>query len=225
MDGVPLAGASLGPPVTEPKQVFGVGLNYVAHADETRTSVPDAPVVFAKFPSCLAGPEVSIEVGQRVIDWETELVVVMAQGGRDIDRKQAWAMVAGLTVGQDLSERVEQLAGPTPQWSLAKSHARFGPLGPVLVTVDEFQDPDDLAMRCTLNGEVVQSAQTSQMIFPVPELIAWISARVELCPGDVIFTGTPEGVGMGLTPPRYLQAGDLLVSELEGIGRIVQHFC
>jgi 2-keto-4-pentenoate hydratase/2-oxohepta-3-ene-1,7-dioic acid hydratase in catechol pathway len=128
--------------------------------------------------------------------------------------------VAGLTVGQDLSERVSQMSGPAPQFSLAKSFPGFAPMGPAVVTVDELVDPDDLAIECCINGEIVQSARTSQMIFPIPELIARLSRVVTLLPGDLLFTGTPPGVGMGRRPERYLKAGDVVESRIEGLGQM-----
>jgi 2-keto-4-pentenoate hydratase/2-oxohepta-3-ene-1,7-dioic acid hydratase in catechol pathway len=151
-------------------------------------------------------------------------VVVIGRGGRDIPAARAWDAVAGLSVGQDLSERLGQMSGPVPQFSLAKSHRGFAPIGPALVTIDELDDPDDLELGATINGEVVQRSRTSQMIFSVPELVAYLSRTVELCPGDVLFTGTPPGVGVGRTPPRFLGPGDVLRSHVEGIGELVQTF-
>ncbi|MDQ7904645.1 fumarylacetoacetate hydrolase family protein [Phytohabitans sp. ZYX-F-186] len=220
----PLADVNLKAPVPQPRQLFAVGLNYRAHAEETDTATPDEPLVFAKFPSCLTGPDADITVAGRSIDWEAELVVVMAVGGRGIPAERAWDCVAGLTVGQDLSERVDQARGPVPQWSMAKSHEKFGPTGPTLVTPDEVDNPAKLEIRCTIGGEVVQQGNTAQMIHPVPQLIEWISHRVKLFPGDLIFTGTPAGVGMGRNPPRYLCPGDVLVTEIGGLGRIEQRF-
>jgi 2-keto-4-pentenoate hydratase/2-oxohepta-3-ene-1,7-dioic acid hydratase in catechol pathway len=136
--------------------------------------------------------------------------------------EDGWSYVAGLTVGQDISERVRQLAGPVPQFSLAKSFPCFGPTGPELVTPDEFADPDDLDLGCLVNGEVVQKGSTSDLIFPVPELIARLSAVVMLLPGDVVFTGTPAGVGLGRKPQRFLAPGDELMSYIEGIG-VMRH--
>jgi len=154
------------------------------------------------------------------VDWEVELVVVIGRGGHRIPENRAWEHVAGLTIGQDLSERRVQTAGRPAQFALGKSFPGFGPTGPVLVTPDELPDPDDLALSNILNGTVVQQARTSQMLFPVPELIARISAVVPLLPGDLIFTGTPAGVGVQRTPPRYLRPGDELVGQIEGIGEL-----
>ncbi|WP_338892205.1 fumarylacetoacetate hydrolase family protein [Rhodococcus sovatensis] len=216
--------AHVGAPAPSPRQIFAVGLNYLAHADESGFVRPDNPVIFTKFASSITGPESSVELPSKSVDWEVELVVVLGRGGRNIASASAWNHVAGLTVGQDISERERQHSGPAPQFSLAKSHAGFSPVGPVLVTPDELDNPDDLELGAEINGEQVQSGRTSQLIFPVPTLIEHLSRIVELYPGDVIFTGTPAGVGAGRTPPRYLKAGDVLRSYITGIGEITQTF-
>jgi 2-keto-4-pentenoate hydratase/2-oxohepta-3-ene-1,7-dioic acid hydratase in catechol pathway len=158
------------------------------------------------------------------VDWEIEVVAVIGRGGRRITREKAWDAVAGLTVGQDLSERVLQMAGTPAQFSLGKSHEGFGPIGPVVVSPDEFDDRDDIGFESWLNGETMQSGRTSEMIFAVAELVSQLSDVCELLPGDLIFTGTPAGVGNRRTPPRYLQPGETLVSRVEGIGEIRQTF-
>jgi 2,4-didehydro-3-deoxy-L-rhamnonate hydrolase len=219
-DGAPLS-ARLGPPVPEPHQVFAIGLNYREHAAESALDVPDAPIVFTKFPSCLAGPHDPVELPSDAVDFEVELVVAIGIRAYRVAPADAWTHVAGLTVGQDLSERVLQLAGPAPQFSLGKSFPGFGPTGPHLVTVAELADPDDLEIRCGIEGgEQLQHARTSQMIFPVAELVSRLSQVCPLLPGDLIFTGTPSGVGLGRTPHRYLRDGEVLVSEIEGLGRL-----
>jgi 2-keto-4-pentenoate hydratase/2-oxohepta-3-ene-1,7-dioic acid hydratase in catechol pathway len=223
-DGQPAGPGRLGPPVPRPRQVFALALNYPLHAAEARLAAPAQPLVFTKFPSCLTGPEATVTLPSDHVDWEVELVVVMGRGGHRIAAERAWTHVAGLMVGQDLSERRVQLAGPRPQFSLGKSFPGFGPTGPALVTTDELANPDDLEISCTLNGSVVQHARTGDMIFPVPETIARISAICPLLPGDLIFTGTPAGVGHGLDPPRYLRPGDVLTSRIEGIGEIRTRF-
>lgn len=210
----------LGPPVPAPGQVFAIGLNYREHAAEAGHAVPEAPPTFTKFQSSLTGPAGDIELPDGDIDWEVELVAVIGREARNVPADAAWEYVAGLTVGQDLSERVAQLAGPVPQFSLAKSHPGFGPMGPVLVTADELADPDDLELGCSINGETVQKGRTSDLVFSVPELVARLSATVTLRPGDVIFTGTPSGVGLGRSPQRFLQPDDELVSFVEGIGEL-----
>jgi 2-keto-4-pentenoate hydratase/2-oxohepta-3-ene-1,7-dioic acid hydratase in catechol pathway len=216
--------AELGPPSPQPRQVFAVALNYRPHAAEAGFQAPAEPLIFTKFPSCIAGPDIEVTLPPGKPDWEIEVVAVIGAGGHRIPRDRAWAAVAGLTVGQDLSERTSQLRGTPAQFSLGKSFPGFGPIGPVLVTPDEFPDRDDLAFECRLGDEVVQHGRTSQMIFPVDDLVARISAVCPLLPGDLIFTGTPAGVGNRRTPPRYLQPGETLVSRVDGIGEIRQHF-
>lgn len=211
-------------PVPRPRQVFAIALNYRPHAAEAGFQAPEAPLVFTKFPSCIVGPDVDVTLPEGKVDWEIEVVAVIGRGGRDIARDNAWDAVAALTVGQDLSERVLQSTGAPPQFSLGKSHAGFGPIGPVAVTPDEFPDRDNIAFRCTLDGELVQSGCTSDMIFSVPELVMRLSTVCELLPGDLIFTGTPAGVGNRRNPPRYIQRGETLVSQVEHIGEIRQRF-
>ncbi|GAA2037431.1 fumarylacetoacetate hydrolase family protein [Catenulispora yoronensis] len=225
-DGEPFAAEDLGSPAPAPAQVFGIGLNYRDHAGESGFEVPEGlPPVFTKFRSSIAGPVTQVRVPEGGnIDWEVELVVVIGAEARDVPREQGWDYVAGLTVGQDLSDRLAQFQGPAPQFSLAKSLPGFGPMGPWLVTPDEFSDPDDLALRCSLNGEEMQSSRTKELIFPVSALVARLSSLLPLHPGDVIFTGTPAGVGLSRTPPRWLVPGDVLVSEVEGIGTLRQTF-
>ncbi|MDV6264590.1 fumarylacetoacetate hydrolase family protein [Rhodococcoides yunnanense] len=219
----PQAG-DVGAPVPRPRQIFAVGLNYGEHASESGFDRPDNPVIFTKFVSSITGPETTVELPAGSVDWEVELVVVLGRGGRNIDSAEAWDHVAGVTVGQDLSERVRQHSGPAPQFNLGKSHAGFSPTGPTLVTVDELDDRDDLVLGAEINGETVQAGRTSQLIFPVPVLIESLSRTVELYPGDIIFTGTPAGVGAGRTPPRYLTAGDVLRSFVTGVGELEQTF-
>jgi 2-keto-4-pentenoate hydratase/2-oxohepta-3-ene-1,7-dioic acid hydratase in catechol pathway len=216
----------LGSPAPRPPQVFAIGLNYSEHAAEAGFTAPDtAPPVFTKFPTCITGPfgDVVLPRGGHT-DWEVELVAVIGRRAERVMAADAWAHVAGLAVGQDLSERVSQMTGPAPQFSLAKSFPRFGPVGPWLVTTDELDDPDDLALRCSINGEVVQDGRTSKLLFGVPAIIEHLSAVLPLLPGDVVFTGTPPGVGMGRVPPRWLSPGDELVSSVDGIGELRHRF-
>jgi 2-keto-4-pentenoate hydratase/2-oxohepta-3-ene-1,7-dioic acid hydratase in catechol pathway len=201
-----------------------VALNYREHAAETGRTAPSDPLIFAKYVSAFTGPVSKVTLPQGHVDWECELVAVIGRAGHQIPKGDGWAHVAGLTVGQDLSERVLQRSGPAPQFGLAKSYPGFAPTGPVLVTADEFGDPDDLAIGCEVNGHTMQSARTSLMIFPVAELVAYLSTVVTLLPGDVIFTGTPSGVGAGRHPPVFLAAGDELHSWIEGIGELHQQF-
>lgn len=213
-----------GSPAPRPRQVFAVGLNYQEHADESGFVRPSQPVIFTKFASSITGPITTVELPDGDVDWEVELVVVIGRGGRDIESAHAWDCVAGVTVGQDLSERQRQHSGPAPQFSLAKSHRGFSPMGPALVSIDELGDPNDLEIGATIDEDTVQHGRTSQLIFPVPELIANLSSVVELYPGDVIFTGTPSGVGAGRNPPRFLRAGNVLRSYIVGVGELEQTF-
>jgi 2-keto-4-pentenoate hydratase/2-oxohepta-3-ene-1,7-dioic acid hydratase in catechol pathway len=214
----------LGSPVPAPRQVFAVGLNYREHAAESGFTVPDTlPPVFTKFPTAITGPRSTVELpGGGHTDWEVELVAVI--GSRAHHARDSWEHVAGLTVGQDLSERITQMAGPVPQFGLGKSFPGFAPIGPCLVTPYELDNPDDLELGCSINGEEMQKGRTSDLIFSVPTLVAKLSAILPLLPGDVIFTGTPAGVGVGRTPQRFLAPGDKLVSYVEGIGELCQSF-
>jgi 2,4-didehydro-3-deoxy-L-rhamnonate hydrolase len=220
----PLDPGLLRAPSPSPRQVFGVGLNYAAHAAESGIEAPQAPAVFTKYLSSLTGPFGEVVLSSAMVDWEVELVVVMGKTSIRVAEEDAWRRVAGLTVGQDISDRRVQLQPPVPQFSIGKSFPGFGPTGPWLVTPDELADPDDLQLGCSLNGEVVQDGATSDLIFSVPRLIAYLSSAVTLHPGDLIFTGTPSGVGMGRQPPRFLAAGDELTSRIEGIGEMRHRF-
>lgn len=211
-------------PVPEPRQIFAIGLNYVDHAYESGFALPEEPVVFTKFVSSLCGPVQETVLPSGNVDWEVEMVVVVGREISGVTESSAWSHVAGLMVGQDLSERSSQFRGDPPQFSLAKSHKGFGPVGPALVTLDELPDPNDLAITCRLNGNLVQEASTRDMIFSVPEILARLSRVVTLYPGDLIFTGTPPGVGYGRTPPEFLQVGDRLESHIQGIGHLSQEF-
>ncbi|MEV0847806.1 fumarylacetoacetate hydrolase family protein [Streptomyces sp. NPDC049954] len=217
----PEAGAVRGAPVPAPRQIFAIGLNYRDHCAEAGLAVPGEPAVFTKFVTSLTGPEHDVELPEGWVDWEVELVVVIGREAHRVSRADAWSYVAGLTAGQDLSERRLQLAGPAPQFSLGKSYPGFAPLGPELVTPDEFADPDDLELGCGLaGGEVFQKSRTSQMVFDVPELVERLSAVCPLLPGDLIFTGTPAGVGGARDPKRFLRPGEVLESWIEGVGTL-----
>jgi 2-keto-4-pentenoate hydratase/2-oxohepta-3-ene-1,7-dioic acid hydratase in catechol pathway len=215
-----LVEAELGPPVPRPRSVFAIGLNYRDHAREAGLELPKQPMVFAKFPGCLAGPYGDIVCHSGRVDWEVELVVVIGSGGRRIGEDRALAHVAGYTVGQDVSDRRLQFADAPPQFSLGKSIDGYGPIGPAVVTLDAFADPNDLALTCDVSGERMQDGRTSDMVFAVPALIAYLSRWCTLAPGDLIFTGTPAGVGSTRDPRRYLAAGDEVVSTIEGIGTL-----
>lgn len=207
-------------PAPRPRQLFAIGLNYAAHAAEASLAVPEDLTVFTKFLSSITGPHGSIALPPGTVDWEAELVVVIGKGGRDIAREAAWSHVAGLICGQDLSERTLQSSGPAPQYSLAKSHRNFAPMGPLLVTPDEFDDPDALELGCLINRVQQQSGNTSDMVFDVQDIIARLSSVTEMLPGDVIFTGTPPGVGVGQNPQRFLKPGDQLTTYIKGIGEM-----
>ena len=210
--------ALLGPPVPRPRKVFGVALNYRKHAEETGAQVPDVPSVFTKFPSCIVGPRADVVLPSGAVDWEIELVAVVGRQGSRVPESRAMDYVAGYCVGQDFSERRVQMAGTRPQFSLGKSYDTFGPTGPALVSLDGFADPQDLALWCEVNEERVQDSRTSDLIFTVPVLISYLSDICTLEPGDLIFTGTPSGVGVARNPQRFLRAGDVVVSGIEGIG-------
>ncbi len=218
-DAAPAADADLGPPSPRPVQVFGIGMNYRDHAAEAGLPVPDRPAVFTKFPTCLVGPCADVTLPSPAVDWEVELVVVIGVLAYQVSEEAAWRHVAGVTVGQDVSERIVQWAGGA-QFSLGKSFPTFGPTGPCLVTPDELRNPDDLAISCRVAGEEMQQSRTSDMVFGVPRLIAELSAILPLLPGDVIFTGTPAGIGATRKPPRFLQPGDVVESTIEGIGTL-----
>ncbi len=221
--GAPYDEADLGSPVPQPRQVFAIGLNYRSHAEESGMAVPDVPATFTKFPASLTGPFADVELAGATVDWEVELVAVIGTRADRVAEADAWAHVAGLTVGQDISERTVQFAAGS-QFSLGKSYRGFGPLGPWLVTLDEVADPDDLGLGCSVDGTIVQDARTSDLIFSVPRLIAELSAVLPLLPGDIIFTGTPAGVGVTSKPPRFLQVGETLETWIEGIGTIRNRF-
>ena len=214
----------LGAPVPRPRQVFAIGLNYAEHAAEAGYPPDSMPVTFTKFPSSIVGPDTVVELPEGHVDWEVELVVVIGREAHRVDRESAWDHVAGLTIGQDLSERITQLQGSAPQFSLGKSFPGFGPTGPWLVTPDEFADRDDLAISCTLSDEEMQSSRTSMMLYDVAELLVRISAVCPLLPGDIIFSGTPSGIGNRRTPPRFIGPEDVLVSRIEGIGELETRF-
>lgn len=211
-------------PVPRPGQLFAIGLNYRDHAAEAGLGLPESPTVFTKFRSSITGPTGDIVLAGDTVDWEAELVVVIGRTARNVPAEQGWDHVAGLTVGQDLSERTVQRAGPAPQFSLGKSFPGFTPMGPWLVTVDEVRaaglDPDALDIGTTVNGEPVQKGTTADLVFSVPALVAELSAVLKLSPGDVIFTGTPSGVGAARTPPRFLAAGDELHTSIAGLGEL-----
>ncbi|MFN8020197.1 MAG: fumarylacetoacetate hydrolase family protein [Acidimicrobiales bacterium] len=213
---------TLGVVAPRPEKVFAIGLNYGRHAAESNMELPPAPLNFTKYPSCLVGPTADIELSGTAVDWEVELVVVIGRGGRHIAEADAWSHVAGLTLGQDISDRVVQLTGKPPQFSLGKSFDTYGPIGPAIVSVDQFADPDDIGLWCDVGTEGslerMQDARTNDLIFPVAHLISYLSGICTLSPGDLVFTGTPDGVGAARG--RFLNDGELVVSGAEVIGEL-----
>ena len=185
----------LGPVVTRPSQVFAIGLNYRTHALEMNLTPPSKPMVFTKFASSLGGANSSFPIPSARVDWESELVVVIGKPGRHVARESAFDHVAGYCVGNDLSCRDLQMEGPSAQFSLGKSYENFSPIGPWITTIDEVATPDALEITCEVNGVLYQDSNTSDMNFGVRELVSYISSVCELRAGDIIFTGTPEGVG------------------------------
>lgn len=227
--GLPYATSRLETPVPRPSQVFAIGLNYADHANESKMALPEHPVVFTKFASSLTGADVEVTLTGDRVDWEAELVVVIGKAGRDIDIHSAWDHVAGLAVGQDISDRTVQSRGNPAQFSLGKSFEGFAPVGPVvpLSQLPNEADRDALRIQSILterdgSSRTLQEGTTADMIFSVPRIIHLLSATIEFRPGDVIFTGTPSGVGLGREPQEFLSAGQKLTTEIEGLGSITQ---
>lgn len=210
----------IGPPVAGTGKFICIGLNYADHAAESGLQVPPEPIIFMKATSAICGPgdPVVIPRNSQKTDWEVELAVIIGKPGKYIPEAQAMDHVAGFTIANDVSERAFQTerAG---QWTKGKSCDSFGPIGPWLVTPDEIADPQNLKMWLTVNGQAMQDGSTATMVYGVPFLIHYLSQFMSLHPGDVISTGTPPGVGMGMTPPRYLQPGDVVELGIEGLGR------
>src|SRR5580698_5894017 len=213
----PLVESQLSCPVPTPRQVFAIGLNYRSHAEESGMAIPEVPATFTKFPASLSGPFDDIEIMGDSIDWEVELVAVIGRHADRVSESEAWSHVAGLTIGQDISDRHLQFAA-AGQFSLGKSRRGYGPMGPWVVTLDEIANPDDVGLGCSVDGEKMQEARSSDLIFSVPRLIAELSSVLPLLPGDIIFTGTPGGVGVTRQPPTFLSPGHVLDTWIEGIG-------
>jgi len=211
-----LAGARLGPPSPRPTNSFGIGLNYRNHAEEGGMPIPDAPLVFAKFPSCIAGPFDDVQLRSDYVDYEGELVAVIGKTAKDVTTDEAWDHVAGLCVGQDVSDRPAQFSSTPPQFNLGKSFDTYGPIGPVLVSPDALPNRDGMTLTCKVNGEIRQRDDTGDLIFDVPRLVSYLSGILTLVPGDVIFTGTPGGVGVFQN--KLLRSGDVVETTIEGLG-------
>ena len=216
VEGNPRIGAA----VARVETFYAIGLNYAQHAAEAGMEPPKEPILFNKSASCLAGPNdaLTLPKGSEKSDWEVELGVVIGKRAQNVSVEEALSYVAGYCVINDVSERAYQIERGG-QWTKGKSAPGFGPVGPYLVTADEVPDPQALGLRLSLNGEMVQNNFTSDMIFSVAEIIAHMSEFMALVPGDVIATGTPEGVGMGMKPQRFLRVGDVMELEIDGLGR------
>jgi 2,4-didehydro-3-deoxy-L-rhamnonate hydrolase len=213
-----LAGADFRAAVPRPRNCFAIGLNYHDHAAESGMEPPATPLTFAKFPGCLSGANDDVVLASEFGDYEVEVVVVVGRGGRDIATGSAWQHIMGVTGGQDISDRMLQFAATPPHFDLGKSRDTYGPIGPVIVSVDAFDDPNAIALSCSINGEVRQSGNSSGLIFGVPALVEYLSSILTLRPGDVIFTGTPAGVGA--TTRTFLRPGDVIESTIEGVGTL-----
>ena len=215
---LPLDALELLAPVPRPGKIVCVGRNYVAHAEERGADVPEEPILFAKYASSVAAPGETVVVPPQTVepDWEAELGVVVGRRAKGVAREDALSYVAGYTCMNDLSARDLQRRGG--QWTRGKAIDGFLPMGPWLVTRDEVGDPQRLAIRCRVGGEVMQESTTELMIFPVDALIAYVSETLTLEPGDCIATGTPAGIGAAMSPPRFLRDGDVVEVEVERIG-------
>lgn len=213
-----LADVELGPPVPNPKNCYAVGLNYRNHAEESNMDIPPVPMVFTKHTSCISGPTANIEMRSDYVDYEAELVAVIGKPGKDIARDDAWQHVAGLCVGQDISDRPMQFSAAPPQFNLGKSFDTFGPIGPVLTSLDSLDDYHSMEIQCDVSGELRQKDNVDDLIFDIPFIISYLSEIVTLNTGDVIFTGTPAGVGV--IDGKYLRDGEILTTSIAGLGTL-----
>jgi len=216
-------GTRLGPPLKNPSKIVCVGLNYASHAKESGMEIPKEPVLFFKATTSITGPNdpIIIPKGSEKTDWEVELAIVIGKKATYVEEKEAMDFVAGYMVHNDVSERSFQLEREG-QWVKGKSADSFAPIGPWLVTKDEIEDPQNLDLWLKLNGETLQESNTSDMVFPIPHLVSYISQFMTLLPGDVISTGTPFGVGLGFDPPCYLKPGDVVELGVSGLGVATQ---
>lgn len=211
------------PPLPNPGNVVGIGLNYKSHQKELGVEEPAEPTIFAKFINTIIGPGETIQIPEAApkrVDYEAELAVIIGRKARAVDASDALTYVAGYMAANDVSARDWQTKKPNGQWVLGKSFDTFLPLGPALVTGDEVGDPGNLEITCRVSGEIMQIGRTSEMLFGVAALIAYLSRVMTLAPGDVILTGTPGGVGMVRTPPRYLLPGDVVETSVEHVGTL-----
>lgn len=208
-------------PIRRPRQIFASGVNYRGYAEEAGLKESDQPVFFSKFTSSLTGPNPLVELPNDTIDWETELVVVIGEKMHKVTPEQANAGIFGYMVGQDLTDRNLQYSGNTPQWGLSKSYPRFSAIGPWITTPDEITgDLKDLRIQTHVSGQGKQDATVGQMIHGVPELLAYLAGIVTLLPGDLVFTGTPSGIGYGAKPQTFLHSGDFLSSDIAQLGEL-----
>ena len=210
--------AKIDAPISSPKNCYAVGLNYRNHAEEAGMEIPNVPMIFTKHTSCLVGPHAEIEMRSDHVDYEAELVAIIGKSGKDISLDDAWDHVAGLCVGQDISDRVVQFAAKPPQFNLGKSFDTFGPMGPYLVSLDALDNKEKLKIECKVNGEIRQNDNTNDLIFDIPSIIKYLSEIVTLNVGDVIFTGTPGGVGV--MEGKFLKEGDVLTTNIDGLGSL-----
>lgn len=210
-------------PISNPPKIICLGLNYRDHAAESGMPVPSEPILFSKYATSIVGPGDAIRLPSKSneVDYEAELVLVIGKGGRDISESEAAGHVAGYTCGNDISARDYQLKKPGGQWMAGKTFDTFAPIGPALVTPDELGDPHSLSIGCVLNGETMQNSNTDQLVFNVPQMIAYVSHIMTLEVGDLIFTGTPPGVGFARKPPVFLRAGDTVEIRIDGIGSLI----
>src|SRR6185369_12772175 len=211
----------LGPCVATPSKFVAIGLNYIDHAKETGSPIPEYPIVFFKTPSCIVGPNDNVMLPKNhvSVDWEVEIAIVMGRKANYVDKKDALKYVAGYCIVNDVSEREFQLKRSGSQWSKGKGCDTFGPIGPYLATTDEIKNPQNLDMWLDVNGVRRQTGNTRTMIFGIAALVADVSRYMTLLPGDLITTGTPPGVGLGMKPtPQYLKAGDVVTLGIQGLG-------
>ncbi|MFN5779962.1 MAG: fumarylacetoacetate hydrolase family protein, partial [Novosphingobium sp.] len=218
--GVPLASVKLEAPVQRPGKIWAIGLNYADHIAESNMATPERQVWFTKAVTSINAPYDPIEIakGTFTADYEVELVAVIGQGGKHVSAADAPAAIFGYCVGNDVTERMWQHAGP--QWSLGKSFDTHAPIGPWIVTADELGDPHQLGLRCFVNGEKRQDSNTRHLVFDIWQQVEHLSTGMTLEPGDVIFTGTPGGVGAAMDPRPFLKAGDVVRCEIDGLGHI-----
>jgi len=218
----PSLDVALAAPIAGMDKVLCIGMNYKDHCEEQNAPIPKEPVVFNKFPSCIVGPTASLPYPKctKELDWEVELAVVIGRRAANVTKDEAMKYVFGYTVAHDVSARDWQMKRNGGQWLLGKAMDAFAPIGPAVVTKDEILDPHNLHLSCTVNGVTKQNSNTSQLVFGVEDVVSWISQCVTLLPGDIIFTGTPPGVGCFMKPPQFLKPGDTVVCTIQSIGSV-----